>query len=805
MTGVRRPQARTEKVTLKSRGHVVGRAGKGRRKTAEAPGVRKSLNLAARRKKVEEELAKSNQRLAQVLESIQDDFYVLDRNWNFAYVSRQFASRIGKEPADFIGKNIWTVFPKHAGTIFEQNLRATMERREVRRFEVGGKYTNAWYSMASFPSSEGVTVLGTDVTKGKQAEESLRRLNAELEQRVAERTSELQSASLNLQAERQRFLGVLETLPVMITLIRPDYHVPFANRAYREALGEANGRRCFEYQFGREKPCEECQAFTPLKTGRPHNWEWTLPNGRTFDIHNFPFVDADGSPMILEMDVDVTERRRAEALVNAERQRLYDVLDTLAVYVILLTEDYHVQFANRFFEERFGDSEGRRCYEYLFRRNEPCDNCETYTVLRTGSPHHWYWTGPDGRDYDIYDFPFNDTDGSRMILELGIDITERRKAESALREAGAYNRSLIEASIDPLVTIGPDGRITDVNAATEKATGFGRSELSGTDFCDYFTDPERARIGYQQVFREGTVQDYPLEIRHRDGHTTPVLYNAAVYRHGNGEVAGVFAAARDVTERRRMEAALKVAYETLERRVAERTAELARSNKDLEQFAYLASHDLQEPLRQVTGFGDLMRQRYLDKLDDRGQQYMAFMIEGAQRMSALVRALLDYSRVGRSDRKAAPVSAESVLGSVLLDLRTAVEESSASIERDPLPMVMADPVELGQVFQNLIGNALKFRREDVRPEIHIGCRQDPGTCTFWVKDNGIGIMPDLHEKAFAIFQRLHGQGKYPGTGIGLAICKKIVERFGGRIWIESTGGKGSTFFFTLPAARESQA
>ncbi len=626
-----------------------------------------------------------------------------------------------------------------------------------------------------------------------------------LERRVAERTAELQRASEMIHAERQRFLDVLETLPVMITLIRADYHVPFANRAYREALGEARGRKCFDYQFGRDKPCEECQAFIPLKTGKPHRWEWTLPNGRTFDIHNFPFYDSDGSPMILEMDVDITERRQVEARVNAERQRLYDVLETLPVYVVLLTKDYHVQFANRFFEERFGKSHGRRCYEYLFNRDEPCENCDTYKVLETGEPHHWYWTGPDGRDYDIYDFPFDDTDGSRMILEMGIDITDRRLAESALREAGAYNRSLIEASPDPLVTIGPDGRITDVNAATEKATGLGRSALVGTDFSDYFTNPERARAGYRHVFREGTVQDYPLEIRHRDGHTTPVLYNAAVYRDGHGAVAGVFAAARDITERRRAEAALKEANETLERRVAERTAELVQSNKDLEQFAYLASHDLQEPLRQVAGFGDLMRQRYMDTLDDRGRQYLSYMIEGARRMSTLVRALLDYSRVGRSNRKPEPVPADNALSSALFSLRTAIEESAAVVVHDPLPTVLADPVELGQVFQNLIGNALKFRRMEIRPEIHIGCRQRGGTCEFWVKDNGIGISADMYEKAFEIFQRLHGQGRYPGTGIGLAICKKIVEHHGGRIWIESTVGEGSTFFFTFPAAKESRA
>ena len=189
--------------------------------------------------------------------------------------------------------------------------------------------------------------------------------------------------------------------------------------------------------------------------------------------------------------------------------------------------------------------------------------------MQTRAPHHWEWQGPDGRNYDIYDYPFLDTDGSLMIMEMGIDITERKKAEAALSQASAYNRSLIEASPDPLVTIGPDGKITDVNTATEAATGLSRGQIIGTDFSDYFTSPEMARAGYELVFREGSVRDYPLELRHRDGHVTPVLYNASVYRDETGKVVGVFAAARDITKRKKAEAALKELNETLEQRVAD--------------------------------------------------------------------------------------------------------------------------------------------------------------------------------------------------------------------------------------------
>lgn len=265
--------------------------------------------------------------------------------------------------------------------------------------------------------------------------------------------------------------------------------------------------------------------------------------------------------MVMSMIRDLRERRQFD-----------NVLDQLPAYLVLLSPDYRVPFANRFFEERFGKSEGRRCYEYLFNRTEPCEICETYTVLKTNAPHHWEWNGPDGRIYDIYDFPFKDIDGSPLIMEVGLDITTQKQAFQ-------YARSLIEASLDPLVTISPDGKITDVNEAAIKVTGLPRDKLIGTDFSVYFTEPQKAQEGYQLVFSRGTVTDYPLTIRHKDGKLTDVLYNASVYKDASGSVLGVFAAARDITEIKRAQAALTDLNETLEQRIVERTVELQESKE----------------------------------------------------------------------------------------------------------------------------------------------------------------------------------------------------------------------------------
>src|SRR5271166_3140074 len=493
-----------------------------------------------------------------------------------------------------------------------------------------------------------------------------------------------------------------------------------------------------------------------------------------------------------------------------------------------------------------------------------------------------------------------------------------KQAQEALRQANAYNRSLLEASLDPLLAIGPDGKITDVNAATEVVTGCDRATLIGTDFSDYFTDPEKASAGYQQVFREGFVRDYPLELRHRDGRISSVLYNASVYRDEHGNVAGIFAAARDITKRKRAEEALRQAEQRfssmveavrdyaiiileLDGRVAswnkgaerikgyraeeivgqhfsrfytpadiangkperelqvatsegrfededwrvrkdesrfwanvvvtalrdtsgkvngfvkitrdltarkqaedelKRYAEdLKRSNQELEHFAYVASHDLQEPLRTVSSFSQLLARRYQGKLHADADEFITFIVDGATRMQTLINDLLAFSRIGTRGDPPAPVDWEKILQAARENLEVAIAESGAVITNDPLPALVADQTQLTQLFQNLFSNAIKFRRREEAPRIHVSAVRHDGAWQFSVRDNGIGIAPRYFDRIFIIFQRLHGREEYSGTGIGLAICKKIVERHGGRMWVESEPGTGSTFHFTIPDER----
>jgi PAS domain S-box-containing protein len=626
---------------------------------------------------------------------------------------------------------------------------------------------------------------------------------------------------------------------------------------------------------------------------------------------------------------------------------------------------------------------------------------ETRGISREGEFTVRTATG-ESRVWDFASAPLNMLeDGRRTVISMAHDITALKQGEEELREhrdhleelvaartaevqaANAYNRSLLEASLDPMVTISPDGTITDLNGATEEATGLPRERLIGTRFSDYFTDPDRARLGYLEVLAKGQVQNYPLTIRHVSGTVTDVLYNASVYRDSAGNPIGVFAAARDVTELKRaeqetrrqiavVEAINRILQETLEKDtdaevasqclgiaeqltgsafglideinqdgradavalsnpgweactmpksvaakllkdlpiasywgrvlktgvsqivndplsdpdrrgipaghppltsflgvplkrgqetfgfiglankaggytdkdretiealaapfvvaldrkradlelrrhrehleelVLERSRDLdaavkdlTRSNQELEQFAYVASHDLQEPLRMVSSYTQLLARRYQDQLDQDAKDFIGYAVDGANRMQRLIQDLLAYSRITTRGGAFKQIDAHDALGAAMINLQTAIQESGALVINSELPSILGDPTQISQVFQNLIGNAIKFRKPEEPPRVRIGAEPDRDNQGFWVfqiTDNGIGIDPKYFSRLFVIFQRLHGKLEYSGTGIGLALCKRIVERHGGKIWMESEVGKGTTFFFTLPSA-----
>jgi PAS domain S-box-containing protein len=378
----------------------------------------------------------------------------------------------------------------------------------------------------------------------------------------------------------------------------------------------------------------------------------------------------------------------------------------------------------------------------------------------------------------------------RPLYEIAVydDITAQLDAQVRLSDSEARFRQTFELAASGICHV-VDGRFVRVNRSFCEIMGYSEKQLLGKTVKELshpedrdVTDAERARI------HRGEIESARFEKRYvrADGGVIWCKIAVALVRDVFGMPQYEVAVFDDITERKRAEAALRDAHE-----------ELKRSNAELEQFAYVASHDLQEPLRMVASYTQLLSRRYDARLDHDAREFMAYIVDGATRMKQLIEDLLAYSRVGTKGGEFKPVSSEAALRRALFNLRAGIEEAGAVVTHDAMPTLPADEVQLGQLLQNLIGNALKFRSASV-PRIHVGVSQKEQEWQFEVRDNGIGIEPQYYERIFMVFQRLHNKGEYSGTGIGLAICKKVVERHGGRIWVESRPGQGSSFYFTLP-------
>ncbi|WP_305880286.1 GAF domain-containing protein [Deinococcus sp. QL22] len=389
----------------------------------------------------------------------------------------------------------------------------------------------------------------------------------------------------------------------------------------------------------------------------------------------------------------------------------------------------------------------------------------------------------------------------RVVLEstvrsLGLAIEGARGA-AELRRASRFNELVLNSIGEGLTTTDVQGRSTLANPAALTMLGYAAEDfldlpqhaLIHHSYPDGSPFPREACAVYA-ASRDGQVHRRKDEVFWRkDGSSFPVEYTSTPILNEGGEIEGSVLVFRDVTERQRAEVTLREANE-----------ELRRSNQELEQFAYVASHDLQEPLRTVASFSQLLAHRYAGQFDERGQMYVRLMSEGTERMARLLQDLLAFSRVAHGNAALEPVNTGGILVQVRQDLDAQLGRTGAQLELGELPDVRGDASQLRQLFQNLIGNALKFSHPERPPVVRVQAQRDGALVRFSVQDNGVGIAPEYFERIFTIFQRLHTREQYEGSGIGLSIVRKIVERHGGRIWLESTPAMGTTFVFTLPAA-----
>ena len=611
-------------------------------------------------------------------------------------------------------------------------------------------------------------------------------------------------------------VALVESLPLPVFIKSPEGRYLAVNQAWEEFFGISRedflGKSVADLYPQNPGVAAKHAAKDRELYARPGGQHYETPittfagEARDTIYYKATFRGADGALAgLVGTIVDITARKRAEAALRESEERFRAVVDSANEGILVYDRKLDIVAGNQAAERIIGvplvDIIGAAGFTSLL----PCVHPDgrpleekdrpTRVTLRTGKPLTGYVVGIKRGDGQLTWLSVNtaflrrpeESDWYGIVSTIG-DITAQRNAEMALRESEARFRQTFELAAAGIAHV-VDGRFARVNRSLCEILGRSEEQLLGASVKDISHPEDRdvADAGRARIY-SGEAESARFEKRYlrADGAVVWAEGVIALVRNAAGASLYEIAIFHNITEPKRADAALAAAHQ-----------ELKRSNAELEQFAYVASHDLQEPLRMVSSYTQLVLRRYGERLDGDAREFMNYVVEGAARMKQLIEDLLVYSRVGTRGKDFQPVDVEVPLRNALTNLRKSIEEASAAITWDPLPAAAGDDTQLAQLFQNLIGNALKFRSTSV-PRIHISSKENEQGWEVAVTDNGIGIEPQYYERIFMVFQRLHNKTEYPGTGIGLAICKKVVERHGGRIWVESKPGEGSSFRFTIP-------
>jgi PAS domain S-box-containing protein len=743
----------------------------------------------AARRAAEAALRTSEEKYRGVVQQSQDGIALTDEQGILTEWNRALAELTGVPAAEALGRPIWDVqfqlglkekqtpelYQRLKGMI-EQTLAdgeapwlGQLEEREYRHPNGERRFLQNVGFAVQTEQGWRLGSITRDVTAGKRAQAALRESEAQYRLVVENATDTIfqvdregnflmlnRAAAAQLGGEPQDFVG--KTMRELF----PHHRAESQMQSIRQVIDTQQGM--------------SIAAVSTIVQGET----------RFYSINLQPIIDAEGHCTSVQgLAHDVTQHKRVEEAVTEERERLETVLSALNTGLSLINPDMTIAWVNRKIREMFPGREpvGQVCHAFYESRSTPCDDCVTGLAFETGRVQERERFNPvDGRWYYIIAQPIQDERGRVVnVLEGITDITERKETERARRASEERYRLLVENSPLGVVVVDRSGHIAQINRKFVELMGSPTPDFTGS--INVLTFPPIVQSGIAADFKscletgEPVVAERPYASHW--GKEVHLRYHLTPLRDEQGAIVAVQAVAEDVTQRKRAERAL------------------TRSNQDLTQFAHAVSHDLQAPLRAVSSYLGLLKRRHGDQLSEDARDYVRSAVAASERMRHLITDMLDYSRLSTRAKEFVAVDCEEVLEAVLGYLRFNIEESGAQVTHDPLPTVWADETQLLQLFQNLIGNALKFRGEaDAR--VHVSARQEERVWLFSVQDNGIGIDPNQVERIFGVFQRLHARDEYEGSGIGLAICKRIVERHGGRIWVESAPGEGATFYFTLP-------
>src|SRR5665647_3198428 len=647
-----------------------------------------------------------------------------------------------------------------------------------------------------------VLTISRDITEIIKAEIRLKETLDILEEKVKERTAELEKAYNSLKISEE---GLAEAQG-MAHIENWDWNITTNKLYLSDEVYRIYGLEPQEFSLTRNvflsyvHPDDRdyvANSFNRVLNEKPISMDYRilLTNGEERVIH------AQGQIILNAVNIpvrtrgtlqDITERKRAEEALRESEEKYRNIIETTNEGIVVIDAESRVTYVNKKLTDKggyrqeeaigrlwwdFADEEGKAAAKlHMDQRRQGIDEkYELRLICKDGSP---FWVLVSSKALLDKDGKFA---GSLSMLT---DITGRKQAEEKIRTLA----NTVESSNDAIITESVDGIITSWNKGAEIIYGYLAEEVLGKNFSILEPDNLKGEIKqFSEKIKTGEkIEHYETSRLKKDGTIINVSVSLSPVFDISGKLVALSAIVRDITERKKAGEILKSKLE-----------ELARSNEELEQFAYVSSHDLQEPLRMISSYLQLLQRRYQGSLDDKADKYIYYAVDGASRMQNLINDLLEFSRVTTKARDPEPTDSEFILDKVLSNLEVFIEENEATVSYGYLPEVMADYSQMVQVFQNLIINGIKFRSEEA-PQIHISAEKKESEWVFSVQDNGIGIDPQYSEKIFEVFKRLHKKEEYPGTGIGLAICKKIVERHGGRIWVECELDKGSTFYFTLP-------